>query len=289
MRDIKITVSVTNRNEDSLRRYLHDIGKIDLLDASEEVLLARKIKAGDRSAEERLIKANLRFVVSCAKKYQSTNLSLQDLISEGNFGLIKAARLFDETRGFKFISYAVWWIRQAMITAINEYTRIVRLPMNQQLGIAQINNIAQKLEQELERDPSLDELAEAMDKTPAQVADFIYVNSRIKYLDDQLPGGDSDNHTLMEHIPSQDVDHVGQWMHREMLSYQIDNLLLKVSSREQQILKLAFGLKGHTRMENEDIAAEMDLSKERVRQIIKNAIDKLGKDPQIKKLKQYVH
>ncbi|MEJ2879775.1 sigma-70 family RNA polymerase sigma factor [Pedobacter sp. GR22-6] len=289
MRDIKITVSVTNRNEDSLRRYLHDIGKIDLLDASEEVLLARKIKAGDRSAEERLIKANLRFVVSCAKKYQSTNLSLQDLISEGNFGLIKAARLFDETRGFKFISYAVWWIRQAMITAINEYTRIVRLPMNQQLGIAQINNIAQKLEQELERDPSLDELAEAMDKTPAQVADFIYVNSRIKYLDDQLPGGDSDNHTLMEHIPSQDIDHVGQWMHREMLSYQIDNLLLKVSSREQQILKLAFGLKGHTRMENEDIAAEMDLSKERVRQIIKNAIDKLGKDPQIKKLKQYVH
>jgi len=289
MRDIKITVSVTNRNEDSLRRYLHDIGKIDLLDASEEVLLARKIKAGDRSAEERLIKANLRFVVSCAKKYQSTNLSLQDLISEGNFGLIKAARLFDETRGFKFISYAVWWIRQAMITAINEYTRIVRLPMNQQLGIAQINNIAQKLEQELERDPSLDELAEAMDKTPAQVADFIYVNSRIKYLDDQLPGGDSDNHTLMEHIPSQDIDHVGQWMHREMLSYQIDNLLLKVSSREQQILKLAFGLKGHTRMENEDIAEEMDLSKERVRQIIKNAIDKLGKDPQIKKLKQYVH
>lgn len=289
MREIKITASVTNRSDESLRRYLHDIGKIDLLDPSEEVILARKIKAGDHAAEERLIKANLRFVVSCAKKYQHTSLSLQDLISEGNFGLIRAARLFDETRGFKFISYAVWWIRQAMLNAINEYTRIVRLPMNQQLGIGQINNIAQKLEQQLERDPTLNELAEAMDKTPGQIADFIQVNGRVKYLEDQLPGGDSDEHTLMDHLASSDVDQIGQWMHAEMLNYEVENLLGKVNPREQQILKLAFGLKGHTRMENEDIAEEMDLSKERVRQILKNAILKLADDPQVNRLKEYVH
>jgi len=289
MRDLKITTSVTNRNEDSLKRYLHDIGKIDLLDAAEEVVLARKIKAGDRGAEERLIKANLRFVVSCAKKYQSVSLSLQDLISEGNLGLIKAAKLFDETRGFKFISYAVWWIRQAMMAAINEYTRIVRLPMNQQLGIAQINTVAQKLEQELEREPSLDELAEAMDKTSGQVADCLQVGARIKYLDDQLPGGDSDQHTLMDHMPSQEVDEVGQWMHNEMLSHEVNTLLTKITRREQQILKLAFGLNGHIRLENEDIAQEMDLSKERIRQLIKKTITKLSKDPELIKLRQYVY
>ncbi len=288
MREIRITHSVTNRNEDSLHRYLNEISKFDLLEPAEEVLLARKIKAGDSAAEYKLTVCNLRFVVSCAKKYQNAQISLQDLINEGNLGLIKAAKMFDETRGFKFISYAVWWIRQAMINAMNEQIRIVRLPMNQQLGIGQVNTLAQKLEQKLEREPTLEELAEAMDKTAGQVADFIHVNSRIRYLDDQIPGGEGDGHTLMDHVPAQDTDQVNEWIRTQALSHEIDNLLSNVTDREKQILTLAFGLKGHTRMENEDIAAEMDLSKERIRQIIKKVITKLSTHPDAKKLQEYV-
>lgn len=287
MRDLRITKSITNRTEDSLFRYLNEIGQINMIDAREEVLLARKIREGDRSAENRLISANLRFVVSCAKKYQHLGLSMGDLISEGNLGLIKAARLFDETRGFKFISYAVWWVRQAMLSAINEQVRIIRVPMNQQLGMNAINTEAQRLEQILEREPTLEELSEAIGKKQSQLTEYIQSNARMKYLEDHLPSGDSECNTLLNFLPEEGGDHTGEWIRKEALNLEFNILLSRLNPREQKILRLSFGLGGYPPLENEDIATALGLSKERVRQLRTGAIRKLKGIPEALRLKEY--
>ncbi len=287
MRELKILKSHTNRNEESLHRYLSDISRISLIDPGEEILLARKIRAGDKAAEHKLITANLRFVVSCAKKYQNLGLSLADLVCEGNLGLIKAAGNFDETRGFKFISYAVWWVRQSVITAINEYARIIRLPMNQQLGMTAINNEAIKLEQTLQREPTLHELSEVIGKTEDQLADHIRANARARYLEDHIPGGESEDNALINFLPDQSGNHANEWIKSEHLRERIWMLLNTLKTREREIVIHAYGLFGNQQLENEDIAIKMGLSKERIRQLLSKSIDKLQKFPQTGMLREY--
>ena len=287
MRELKIIKSHTNRNEDSLHRYLSDIGRISMIDPGEEMLLAKKIKSGDKAAEHKLVTANLRFVISCAKKYQNLGLSLSDLVCEGNLGLIKAAGNFDETRGFKFISYAVWWIRQAIITAINEHARIVRLPMNQQLGMNAINNEAIRLEQVLQREPTLGELSEVIGKSESQIADHIRSNARSRYLDDHIPGGESEDNTLINFLPDQSGNDINEWMTSEHLNERIYVLLSTLKMREREIIIHAYGLFGHQQLENEDIAIKMGLSKERIRQLLSKSILKLQGFPQTNNLKEY--
>lgn len=287
MRDIKIFKSHTNRNEESLSRYLSDIAQINLLSPQEEAMLARKIQEGDKAAEDKLITGNLRFVVSCAKKYQHHGMSLPDLVCEGNLGLIKAARLFDETRGFKFISYAVWWIRQAMLIALNEHKRIIRLPMNQQLGMTQFMNEASRLEQQLERTPSIAEVAEVCGKKESQLADFVYHNSHIGYLEDPIPGTGLDENTLLGFLPDQTVSLTHDWIQKEALESGVSILLDRLKERDRKVITLAFGLLGEQQLDNEDIADRLDLSVERIRQLKQNAILYLRSLPGVNKLKAY--
>ena len=287
MRELKILKSHTNRNEESLHRYLSDIVRISMIDPGEESRLARKIKTGDKAAEHKLITANLRFVISCAKKYQNLGLSLSDLVCEGNIGLIKAAGNFDETRGFKFISYAVWWIRQAIITAINEHARVVRLPMNQQLGMNAINSEAIRLEQVLQREPTLGELSEVIGKSESQLADHIRANARSRYLDDHVPGGESEDNTLLNFLPDQSGNHINDWISSEHLNERIYMLLSTLKMREREIIIHAYGLFGNQQLENEDIAIKMGLSKERIRQLLSKSIAKLQSFPQTNKLREY--
>jgi RNA polymerase primary sigma factor len=274
MRDVKVTPSLTDRTDAVMNRYLKELSSCHLIDAKEEVRLAEKIKAGDKAAEQRLILANLRFVVSCAKKYQHMGLSLNDLIPEGNIGLIKAVSLFDPTRGFKFISYAVWWIRQCMVMALGENTRIVRVPMNQQLGHRNLKAEAIRLEQHLEREPTLTELAEVLDKSESQLADFIGCNMRSKYLEDVIPGL-SETNTLLECLPDNySNDLTADWILKDDLQHQISRLLSGLLLREQTVLKLHFGI-GCSPLSEEALAIEMKLSKERIRQIKVIALKKL--------------
>ncbi|RZM23874.1 MAG: RNA polymerase sigma factor RpoD/SigA [Pedobacter sp.] len=287
MRELKILKSHTNRNEESLHRYLSDISRINLIDPTEEIQLARKIRSGDKAAEHKLITANLRFVISCAKKYQNLGLSLADLVCEGNLGLIKAAGIFDETRGFKFISYAVWWVRQSIITAINDYARIIRLPMNQQLGMTAINNHAIKLEQSLQRAPTLQELSEVIGKTENQLADHIRANARARYLEDQIPGGESEDNTLIHFLPDESGNHASEWISAEHRHERIYMLLSTLKTREREILIHAYGLFGNQQLENEDIAIKMGLSKERIRQLLIRSIHKLQNVPQSSMLREY--
>ena len=287
MREFKVLRSHTNRSEDSLYRYLSDIGKIKMIEPSEEIILARKIKAGDKAAEHKLIIANLRFVVSCAKKYQNLGLSLPDLVCEGNMGLIKAAGSFDETRGFKFISYAVWWIRQAIINSINEHSRIVRLPMNQQLGMTAINAEAIKLEQILHREPTLAELSEVLGKSENQLADHIRVNSRSRYLDDVIPGGESEDNALINFIPNNSADQLNEQIKLEHLNERLYVLLSTLKMRDRKVLIYAYGLFGCQQLDNEEIAHKMGLSKERIRQLVAKSISKLQGLSQTNDLREY--
>ncbi|HKG08550.1 MAG TPA: RNA polymerase sigma factor RpoD/SigA [Pedobacter sp.] len=289
MRDIKITQSITNtRNEDSLNRYLSDIGQICLLTGEEEVLLAKKIRAGDKAAEHMLIIANLRFVVSVAKKYQMPGMPLQDLVNEGNIGLIKAARKFDETKGFKFISYAVWWIRQSIIHAIGEYSRSVRLPMNQQMGINSVKQESIRLEQRLEREPTLEELEEVLGKPVAQLAEFIQYGSRMRYLDDELPGSVSESNTLIDHVPHEESNLINKHIKSDGMSSILSVLLEKLSEREKKILILGYGLYGQESLTHDTIAVMLDLSKERIRQITESAIKKLQLLPKTEYIKEFI-
>ena len=287
MRDLKITKSITNRSEDSLFRYLTEIGQVNMISPQEEVLLAGKIKKGDQAAEHKLVTANLRFVVSCAKKYRNLGLSLSDLVSEGNLGLIKAARLFDETKGFKFISYAVWWVRQSIINAINTHARMIRIPMNQQLGMSIINKEVQRLEQTLERQPSLEEVAEAIGKHESDLAHHISSNSPVQYLDDPIPGGDTDYNSLMNFIPSLDEDVTENWVKNQATSELIGVVLSKLVSRDRQIVEMWFGLSGNEPLNDETIGMRIGLSSERVRQLRAKAISKLRADPKITRLKEF--
>ena len=274
MRQLNITKQVTNRETASLDKYLHDIGKVELITAEEEVELARKIKDGDQEALEKLTKANLRFVVSVAKQYQNQGLSLPDLINEGNLGLIKAAQRFDETRGFKFISYAVWWIRQSILQALAEQSRIVRLPLNKIGTINKINKAYAYLEQEYEREPRADEIAALLDITESEVKDSMRNSSRHLSMDASLTQ-DKDNN-MYDVLKSEDSPTPDK------------GLLYESLKQEADIIKLYFGLDSKHPMTLEEIGEKFELTRERVRQIKEKAIRRLKNQAKCKNLKAYL-
>ncbi|MCY1720132.1 RNA polymerase sigma factor RpoD/SigA [Prolixibacteraceae bacterium Z1-6] len=286
MRQLKITKQVTNRDTLSLDKYLHEIGKVELLSAEKEVELAKRIKKGDRQALETLIKANLRFVVSVSKQYQNQGLSLPDLINEGNLGLIKAAERFDETRGFKFISYAVWWIRQSILQALAEQARIVRLPLNKIGSINKINKAFNKLEQEFQREPTVDEVAELMEAKPDLIEDSMNFSSVHVSMDAPLRDEEGNNMydvMLNDDSKKPDADLMGRSLRQE-----IERSLSTLGEREAEILRFYFGLKGYQPHTLEEIGDEFGLTRERVRQIKEKAIKKLKNQYRNRLLKSYL-
>ncbi len=286
MRQLKITKQVTNRETASLDKYLQEIGKVDLITADEEVELAQKIKAGDKRALEKLVQANLRFVVSVAKQYQNQGLTLPDLINEGNLGLIKAAKRFDETRGFKFISYAVWWIRQSILQALAEQSRIVRLPLNKIGSINKINKMFAKLEQENERPPSPEELAEALDMSINDVKISLKNAGRHISMDAPLVEGEESN--LYDVLRSGESPSPDKDLMLESLRTEIERALNTLTPREADVIKLYFGLNGNHMMTLEEIGETFDLTRERVRQIKEKAIRRLKHTSRSKILKSYL-
>ncbi len=272
MRQLKITRSITNRESASLDKYLQEIGREELITVEEEVELAQRIRRGDRRALEKLTRANLRFVVSVAKQYQNQGLSLPDLINEGNLGLIKAAEKFDETRGFKFISYAVWWIRQSILQALAEQARIVRLPLNQVGSLNKISKAFSRFEQENERRPSAEELAESLDLPVEKVADTMKVSGRHVSVD--APFADGDDNSLLDVLENADSPVADRSLIDESLSQEVERALGQLSEREQKVVKMFFGIDGHE-MTLEEIGIKMGLTRERVRQIKEKAIRKL--------------
>lgn len=285
MRQLKITKSITNRESASLDKYLQEIGREDLITVEEEVELAQRIHKGDRAALEKLTRANLRFVVSVAKQYQNQGLSLPDLINEGNLGLIKAAEKFDETRGFKFISYAVWWIRQSILQALAEQSRIVRLPLNQVGSLNKINKALSKFEQENERIPSPEELAEELDIPVDKIADTMKVSGRHISMD--APFVEGEENTLLDVMVNEDSPDTDHILINESLSQEIERALSTLSEREHQIIKKFFGL-GVPAMTLEEIGDELGLTRERVRQIKEKAIRRLRTSSKSKSLKSYL-
>ena len=276
MRQLKITKQITNRENLSLDKYLQEIGKEELITPEQEVELARKIKSGDQRALDKLTKANLRFVVSVSKQYQNQGLTLPDLINEGNLGLIKAAQRFDETRGFKFISYAVWWIRQSILQALAEQARIVRLPLNKIGNINKINRAFSELEQIHEREPSVDEIAEALELSPDEVETSLRNNSRAVSMDAPL-GDESDSGTLYDVLGSRDSQRPDSHLMDQSLKEEIERALQTLTPRESDVLKLYFGIEAtaKTNLTLEEIGMKFDLTRERVRQIKEKAIRRL--------------
>ena len=286
MRQLKITKQVTNRETASLDKYLQEIGKVDLITADEEVELAQLIKAGDQRALEKLTKANLRFVVSVAKQYQNQGLTLPDLINEGNLGLIKAAKRFDETRGFKFISYAVWWIRQSILQALAEQSRIVRLPLNKIGSINKINKMYAFLEQENERPPSAEEIAKKLDMTVNDVKESMKNSGRHVSMDAPLIEGEDSN--LYDVLNSGESPNPDRKLLHESLRIEINRALETLTPREADVVKLYFGLGEHQPMTLEEIGETFDLTRERVRQIKEKAIRRLKHTSRSKILKTYL-
>ena len=284
MRQLKITKSITNRESASLDKYLQEIGREELISVSEEVELAQRIKKGDHAALEKLIKANLRFVVSVAKQYQNQGLSLPDLINEGNLGLIRAAQKFDETRGFKFISYAVWWIRQSILQALAEQSRIVRLPLNQVGSLNKITKEMSRFEQENERRPSTEELAERLDMPVDKISDTIQVSGR--HISVDAPFVEGEDNSLLDVLNNEDSPMADANLNQESLSKEVDRALKQLYDRERDILKMFFGI-GCQEMTLEEIGAKFDLTRERVRQIKEKAIRRL-KGQKSKLLKSYL-
>lgn len=285
MRQLKITKSITNRESASLDKYLQEIGHEQLLTTDEEVELAKRIRNGDREALEKLTKANLRFVVSVAKQYQNQGLSLPDLINEGNMGLIKAAEKFDETRGFKFISYAVWWIRQSILQAIAEQSRIVRLPLNQVSSVNKINRVANRFEQENERKPSIQELAEQVDIPQEKIEDAVKVNGRHVSMD--APFSESDENSLLDVLVNDDSPMADRELVMESLRNEIKQALKCLNDRERMILEAFFGI-DQPEMTLEEIGEKFGLTRERVRQIKEKAIRRLRHGTKNKMLKTYL-
>ena len=273
MRQLKITKSITNRESASLDKYLQEIGREDLISVEEEVELAGRIRNGDRAALEKLTKSNLRFVVSVAKQYQNQGLSLPDLINEGNLGLIKAAEKFDETRGFKFISYAVWWIRQSILQALAEQSRIVRLPLNQVGSMNKINKALQRFEQEHERRPSAEELAEALDMPVEKIAETLKMSGRHVSVD--APFVEGEDNSLIDVMVNEDSPNADRGLINESLSTEISRALATLTPREADILRKFFGI-GVPEKTLEEIGDELHLTRERVRQIKEKAIRKLN-------------
>jgi RNA polymerase primary sigma factor len=288
MRQLKITKQVTNRETASLDKYLQEIGRVDLITEEEEVELARRIKKGDQVALEKLTKANLRFVVSVSKQYQNQGLSLPDLINEGNLGLIKAAQRFDETRGFKFISYAVWWIRQSILQALAEQSRIVRLPLNKIGSINKINKAFARLEQEFERPPTAAELAETLDMTLDEVKQSMKNAGRHVSMDAPLKDGDESSSNMYDVMRTGDTPSPDTELMTESLRKEIERSLRTLTPREGDVIRLYFGLNGEHPMTLEEIGERFDLTRERVRQIKEKAIRRLKHTSRSRILKSYL-
>jgi len=287
MRQLKITKQITNRETASLDMYLQDIGRVELITADEEVILAQKIKQGDQKALDKLVKANLRFVVSVSKQYQNQGLSLPDLINEGNMGLIKAAQRFDETRGFKFISYAVWWIRQSILQALAEQSRIVRLPLNKIGAINKINKAYAKLEQELEREPVAEEISEALDLLPEDIRETMKNQSRHMSMDAPL-GNMEDGGSMYELLTNDDEATPDNSLIIESLRSEIDRALTSLTAREADVVRLYYGLSGGHSHSLEEIGEKFELTRERVRQIKEKAVRRLKHASRSKILKDYL-
>jgi len=287
MRQLKITKSITNRESQSLDKYLQDIGKEELITAEEEVELARKIRAGDQRSLEKLTRANLRFVVSVAKQYQNQGLTLPDLINEGNLGLIKAAQKFDETRGFKFISYAVWWIRQSILQALAEQARIVRLPLNQVGSLNKINKAFSRLEQDFERQPSAEELAEALEVPEDKIKESLSVSGRHVSMDAPLSSAE-DGGTLMDVMANPDSPKADHALMSESLQREIERSLSTLTDKEREIIRLFFGIGMNHGLTLEEIGSKFNLTRERVRQIKEKAIRRLRHTSRNKLLKAYL-
>jgi RNA polymerase primary sigma factor len=287
MRQLKITKSITNRESQSLEKYLQEIGKVELISPEEEVQLARQIKQGDQRALDRLTKANLRFVVSVAKQYQNQGLSLPDLINEGNLGLIKSAQRFDETRGFKFISYAVWWIRQSILQALAEQARIVRLPLNKVGLTNRIQKAFSQLEQEYEREPSAEELAEVLNMDLEEVSATLGINSRHISMD--TPLSDGEDSTLLDVMENPNAEKTDAALdHDESLKTEIDRSLKTLTDRQKEVICYFFGIGVDHPMSLEDIGERFNLTRERVRQIKDKAINKLKTTTRSQQLRVYL-
>jgi RNA polymerase primary sigma factor len=284
---LKITKQFTNRESKSLDQYLQEIGKVDLLTPDQEIELAIRIRKGDKRALDALTKANLRFVVSVAKQFQNQGLSLGDLINEGNLGLIKAAQRFDETRGFKFISYAVWWVRQSIMQAIADQSRIVRLPLNRVGSLSKISKAYRDLEQEYERKPTTKELAGILDMTQEDVAYAMQISGRHVSMDAPF-SGDDDKNSLMDVLPNDDQPSPDTTLMRESLKKEVENALSTLSEKEAKVLRLYFGIDGERSATLEEIGEKFDLTRERVRQIKEKALRRLKHNVKSKNLKAYL-
>ncbi len=288
MRQLKISKQVTNRETASLDKYLQEIGRLELITADQEVELAKRIKLGDHDALEKLTKSNLRFVVSVSKQYQNQGLGLSDLINEGNLGLIKAAQRFDETRGFKFISYAVWWIRQSIMQALAEQSRIVRLPLNRIGAINRINKTFSKLEQQYEREPSAAEIADILEMPTDDINDSLRQNLRHLSMDAPMSTSDDNNGTILDLLESSELARPDAVLTSESLKLEIDRALKTLTPREAEILKYYFGLDCQNPLTSEEIAEKFGLTRERVRQIREKAIKRLKMTSKNKILKGYL-
>ena len=286
MRQLKISKQITNRESQSLDKYLQEIGKVDLLTPDEEVELAKRIKEGDQIALEKLTKANLRFVVSVAKQYQNQGLSLGDLINEGNLGLIKAAQRFDETRGFKFISYAVWWIRQSILQALAEQSRIVRLPLNRVGSLNKISKTFSELEQKYEREPSPEELAEVLDVTTAEVVDTMKISGRHVSMD--APFVQGEENSLLDVLENDSEETPDSGLMNDSLRREVQRALSTLTQREADVITLYFGLNGEHSMTLEEIGQKYNLTRERVRQIKEKATRRLRHSSRSNSLKPFL-
>jgi RNA polymerase primary sigma factor len=286
MRQLKISKQITNRESQSLDKYLQEIGKVDLLTPDEEVELAKRIREGDQLALEKLTKANLRFVVSVAKQYQNQGLSLGDLINEGNLGLIKAAQRFDETRGFKFISYAVWWIRQSILQALAEQSRIVRLPLNRVGSLNKISKTFSELEQKFEREPSPDELAEVLEVSTSEIVDTLKISGRHVSMD--APFVQGEENSLLDVLENDSEDTPDSGLMNDSLRREVQRALSTLTPREADVITLYFGLNGEHSMTLEEIGEKFNLTRERVRQIKEKAIRRLRHTSRSKALKPYL-
>lgn len=288
MKQFRITQKITKRDETSIEKYLRDVSKQEMITYHEEVELAKKIKMGDEEALNKLVKANLRFVISVAKQYQNQGIPLQDLITEGNIGLIKAAQRFDETKGFKFISYAVWWIRQSILQAIAEHSRIVRLPLNRVSNISKVNKIISKIEQDKEKEVDIYEIAEACDMNIEDVKDAILFNNRAVSLDAPVSNS-SESTTLLDLIASDECyNYPDKELEKESLKQDLRRIIKSLSPREAEILTAAYGLDGGRELSLDELAQKFNISKERVRQIKDKAIMRLRCYPKNKLLKMYI-
>lgn len=283
-----ITKQFTNRESKSLDQYLQEIGKVNLLTPDEEVDLAIKIRKGDGDAQEKLVRANLRFVVSVAKQFQNKGLSLGDLINEGNLGLIKAAQRFDETRGFKFISYAVWWIRQGIMSALANHQRVVRLPLNRVGELTKISKAYRDLEQEYERKPTTEELAKILEMTAEEVAYSLQISGRYVSMDAPLKSGDENKNSLMDVLPNDNQPLPDNSLMKESLKNEVTNILSTLDAREAEVIRLSFGIGRNQKATLEEIGDRFNLTRERIRQIKEKAIRKLRISKKSERLKAYL-